>query len=99
MTLDYDYLKRLERELKFRRQVLVEVTAQTKFERLHLVFKDPIIPDRGYALASSPTFVSRSEERAYLTDVNFDHRWRMLEHEMVALYPTLRHAAAALGVQ
>lgn len=90
---DIDYLRKLDRELGHRRQMLVEINSQTRWTRPELIM-DGGPPDSGYALASAATSTVLRDKYAYVTDVNDHHRWRQVDD----VFDDLTMAAKALGL-
>lgn len=100
MTFSVDEMRTVDFYLRARKQVLVEVSGgRTQWCRPALIsrypegsLRDDRLPQRGYVLASRARMLGdieqTSENRAYVTDVNSDHRWR----EVFMYFDTLSDA-------
>jgi len=90
--MDAERMWRLNRELKARNEALVELTHETRWERPSVALGTADTPTSGYALCASTLSTVLQDRRAYVSDVNHDHKWRKL----FAVYETLDDVADAL---
>jgi hypothetical protein len=88
-AFDVDVARRLEGELRNRRQVLVEVTAQTSWKP-----EKAEGPKSGYVLASNTTYRATDDRHTYVSDINANQRWRIVDQ----VFPSLDAARRYLRI-
>jgi hypothetical protein len=86
-AFDVDAARRLEEELRNRRQVLVEVTVDTQWKPV----QPDDIPTSGYALASATSHRATDDRHLYVSDVNANQRWRVLDRTFADLNAARRY--------
>jgi hypothetical protein len=89
-AFDVDAARRLEEELRNRRQVLVEVTAQTSWKPETTAGS----PKSGYVLASNTTYRATDDRHQYVSDINANQRWRIVDQ----VFPSLDAARRYLRI-
>lgn len=92
-------MRAMDFELRFHRQVLVEVTPLTRWEQPEIALKDDPTPTSGYALASASCFDTRRTDRAYVSDINTVDKWGKPKWRLLdSVYTSLEKAAEKLQV-